>query len=213
MSQINIGKVRPKHKGAYSASAAYDFFDLVTSGGSSYLCINKDGAPAGTAVTNTTYWALIAQKGATGATGATGPQGPKGDTGATGPQGPKGDKGATGPQGPAGPSGAATVTLKGSRTSTGTWTLTGLAVGKPLYILLSPTAQLDEFIFASIAASSGTNEAGPTGCSIYVRLAYAPHSGSANMRGNTYVVIPTASTVGIFVVAMSTTNAILRAYQ
>lgn len=105
MSQINIGKVRPKHKGAYSASAAYSFFDLVTSGGSSYLCINKDGAPAGTALTSATHWALIAQKGDTGATGATGPQGPKGDkgdTGATGPQGPKGATGATGPQGPSG---------------------------------------------------------------------------------------------------------------
>lgn len=102
MSQINIGKVRPKHKGAYSASAEYDFFDLVTNAGSSYLCINKDGAPAGTALTSADHWALIAQKGDTGATGATGPQGPKGDTGATGPQGPKGATGATGPQGPSG---------------------------------------------------------------------------------------------------------------
>ena len=112
MSQINIGKVRPKHKGAYSASAAYDFFDLVTNAGSSYLCINKDGAPAGIAVTNTTYWGQVAQKGDTGATGATGPQGPKGDTGATGPQGPKGDKGDTGATGPQGPSGVYTGPLK-----------------------------------------------------------------------------------------------------
>lgn len=102
MSEIDIGAIYPLHKGAWSEAEAYDFLDMVTKDGSSYLCIAEDGAPAGTAVTNTTYWALIAQKGDTGATGATGPQGPKGDTGATGPQGPKGDTGATGPQGPSG---------------------------------------------------------------------------------------------------------------
>ena len=102
MATINAGRVRPYYRGAWASGTTYSFFDLVTSGGNSYLCINTSGSPAGTAVTNTTYWALIAQKGATGATGATGPQGPKGDTGATGPQGPKGDTGATGPQGPSG---------------------------------------------------------------------------------------------------------------
>lgn len=112
MSEIDIGAIYPLYKGAWSSGAAYDFLDMVTKDGSSYLCIAEDGAPAGTAVTNTTYWALIAQKGATGATGATGPQGPKGDTGATGPQGPKGDKGATGATGPQGPSGVYTGPLK-----------------------------------------------------------------------------------------------------
>ena len=105
MSEIDIGAIYPLYKGAWSSGAAYDFLDMVIKDGSSYLCIAEDGAPAGTAVTNTTYWALIAHKGATGATGATGPQGPKGDkgdTGATGPQGPKGATGATGPQGPSG---------------------------------------------------------------------------------------------------------------
>lgn len=102
MATINAGRVRPYYRGAWASGTTYSYFDLVTSGGNSYLCINTSGAPAGTAVTNTTYWALIAQKGATGATGATGPQGPKGDTGATGPQGPRGATGATGPQGPSG---------------------------------------------------------------------------------------------------------------
>ena len=99
MATINAGRVRPYYRGAWASGTTYSFFDLVTSGGNSYLCINTSGSPAGTAVTNTTYWALIAQK---GDTGATGPQGPKGDTGATGPQGPKGATGATGPQGPSG---------------------------------------------------------------------------------------------------------------
>lgn len=90
------------YKRAYDASKAYTYLNWVTSGGSSYVCINKDGAPAGTAVTNTTYWAVMAKKGDTGAQGPkgdTGPQGPKGDTG---PQGPKGATGAIGPQGPSG---------------------------------------------------------------------------------------------------------------
>ena len=99
MSEIDIGAIYPLYKGEWSEAEAYDFLDMVIKDGSSYLCIAEDGAPAGTAVTNTTYWALIAQK---GDTGATGPQGPKGDTGATGPQGPKGATGATGPQGPSG---------------------------------------------------------------------------------------------------------------
>ena len=112
MATINAGRVRPYYRGAWASSTTYSFFDPVTSGGNSYLCINTSGAPAGTAVTNTTYWALIAQKGDTGATGATGPQGPKGDTGATGPQGPQGPKGATGATGPQGPSGVYTGPLK-----------------------------------------------------------------------------------------------------
>ena len=109
MAEIEVGAIFPLRKGEWSETADYDFLDMVMHDGSSYVCIAEDGAPAGTAVTNTTYWALIAQK---GATGATGPQGPKGDTGATGPQGPKGDTGATGPQGPQGPSGVYTGPLK-----------------------------------------------------------------------------------------------------
>lgn len=112
MAEIEVGAIYPLYKGAWSSGAAYDFLDMVIKDGSSYLCIAEDGAPVGTAVTNTTYWGQVAQKGDTGATGATGPQGPKGDTGATGPQGPKGDKGATGATGPQGPSGVYTGPLK-----------------------------------------------------------------------------------------------------
>lgn len=84
MATINVGRVRPVHRGAWSSSVKYDFFDFVTSGGSSYLCINTSGAPANTAVTNTTYWALIAQKGDTGPQGKTGAAGPAGAAGKAG---------------------------------------------------------------------------------------------------------------------------------
>ena len=111
---IDLGRVMLVPKGAYDATVAYTRLDIVTSGGSSYMClVSNTGQP----VTNATYWLLLAKAGSDGkpgvdgTPGATGPQGlqgiqgPKGDTGATGPAGPKGDKGdkgATGVQGPAG---------------------------------------------------------------------------------------------------------------
>lgn len=108
---LDLGRVRLVHKGAYSASTVYEFFDCVTYNGSSYLCTAAAGSPAGTLPTVTATWALLAQKGDTGAKGATGAagqqglKGDKGDTGATGPQGTAGAKGATGAQGAKGDKG------------------------------------------------------------------------------------------------------------
>lgn len=115
MAQLNAGRGRFVHCGAWSNTTVYNFLDWVTYGGSSYVCINISGAPAGTALSNTSYWALLARK---GNTGPQGPQGDTGPTGATGPQGPTGATGATGatgpqgPQGPQGPSGVYTGPLK-----------------------------------------------------------------------------------------------------
>lgn len=99
---LDLGRVRLVHKGAYSSSTTYEFFDCVTYNGSSYACTAAGGSPAGTLPTDTSKWALIAQKGDTGAqgvTGATGPQGLKGDKGDTGATGAAGAKGATGAKG------------------------------------------------------------------------------------------------------------------
>ena len=60
MAQLNVGRVRTLYKGAWNAETAYDFYDWVTHEGCSYVCINKTGAPAGTAVTDTDYWACQA---------------------------------------------------------------------------------------------------------------------------------------------------------
>lgn len=77
-----------RFKGAWSSSTAYvsdaNYVDIVTSGGNTYRCKANH---TNQAVTNTTYWELLAQKGATGAQGATGSQGPQGPTGATGAAG------------------------------------------------------------------------------------------------------------------------------
>ncbi len=115
MAQLNAGRGRFVHRGTWSNTTEYAFLDWVTYEGSSYTCVNLSGAPAGTALSDTSYWVQMAQR------GDTGPQGPKGDTGATGatgPQGPTGATGATGatgpqgPQGPQGPSGVYTGPLK-----------------------------------------------------------------------------------------------------
>ena len=86
-----------RFKGAWSSTTAYvadaNYVDIVTSGGNTYRCKSSH---TNQAVTNTTYWELIAQKGANGATGAQGPKGDTGAKGATGPQGPAGAKGADG---------------------------------------------------------------------------------------------------------------------
>lgn len=56
--------------GAYNAGTDYAVGDAVSYNGSSYVMYSNAGA--GTLPTNTTYWMLLADKGATGATGANG---------------------------------------------------------------------------------------------------------------------------------------------
>lgn len=85
MSELNLGRIRMVPKGAWSASDAYKMLDIVTSNGSSYVCIAD--AVAGTLLSDTTHWQLVAEKGA---------KGDKGDTGAKGDPGTKGDTGASG---------------------------------------------------------------------------------------------------------------------
>lgn len=64
--------------GAWNSSTAYVVNDVVSSGGSSYICIvaNTNQPP-----TNAAYWSIVAQTGATGPTGPTGGVGPAGTPG------------------------------------------------------------------------------------------------------------------------------------
>ena len=70
--------------GAWSNSTAYvnnsDYIDIVTYSGNTYACKTSN---TGQTPTNTTYWTLIAQKGATGAKWADGAKGEKGEPGDT----------------------------------------------------------------------------------------------------------------------------------
>lgn len=66
-------------RGAYAGGTDYAVGDSVDYNGSSYVMFN-DG-PAGTLPTNTTYWQVVANKGATGSTGSTGATGATGAAG------------------------------------------------------------------------------------------------------------------------------------
>ena len=78
-------------KGAYNAGTNYGVGDSVDYNGSSYVMFND--APAGTVPTNTTYWQVLANKGATGSTGADGATGATGAAGAAGADGMDGADG------------------------------------------------------------------------------------------------------------------------
>ena len=60
VTTINAGKAVLTHKGEWSDATAYSALDWVTHDGSSYVC--KTDAPAGTPLTNGTYWILMAQR-------------------------------------------------------------------------------------------------------------------------------------------------------
>jgi|TARA_R100000482_G_C5126301_1_gene148911 hypothetical protein len=60
MATVDLGKIKMVFRGAYNNATAYTPDDVVTSGGTSYICIL---ASTGNAVTNTTYWNVLAQGG------------------------------------------------------------------------------------------------------------------------------------------------------
>ena len=72
MSTLNLGKIRFNWQGAYNNSTAYVPNDVVSSGGNSYICIL---ASTGNAVSNGTYWSLMAQAGTNGTNGSNGADG------------------------------------------------------------------------------------------------------------------------------------------
>ena len=81
MATLSIGKVRYVWKGTWSATASYDILDRVQdSDGFIYESIKA--VPAGTVLTNESYWIKLSVQG---------PQGDKGETGNDGPQGPAGE--------------------------------------------------------------------------------------------------------------------------
>ena len=62
MATVDLGAIRFNWKGAYSGGTAYVVDDVVSSGGSSYMCIQAHAA--GTqAVSVTAYWSVMAEGG------------------------------------------------------------------------------------------------------------------------------------------------------
>ena len=65
MATLNLGRIKPVFRGAYSGSTAYVVDDIVTHGNESFICIQAHGA--GTQATSVTaYWTKLAAKGADG---------------------------------------------------------------------------------------------------------------------------------------------------
>ena len=79
MGEIKIGRVRIGWKGTWDNLTAYVAQDAVYHQGETYVA--RIDVPAGTAITNTTFWELVAKKGEDGIDGATGAQGPQGPAG------------------------------------------------------------------------------------------------------------------------------------
>ena len=63
MATVNLGNIKFNWKGAYNSSTAYVVDDVVSSSGSSYICIL---ASTGNAPTNTTYWQQMSAAGTDG---------------------------------------------------------------------------------------------------------------------------------------------------
>ena len=66
MAQVNIGAIKFNWKGPYNNSTAYVVDDVVSSGGSSYVCIL---ASQGNAVSSGTYWQIMSSAGTNGTNG------------------------------------------------------------------------------------------------------------------------------------------------
>jgi len=69
MATVNLGAIKFNWKGAYNNSTAYAVDDVVSSGGSSYVCIL---ASQGNAVSNGTYWNIMSSAGTNGTNGTNG---------------------------------------------------------------------------------------------------------------------------------------------
>ena len=66
MATINLGAIKFNWKGAYAGGTAYAVDDVVSSGGSSYVCIL---ASTGNATSNGTYWEQMSSAGTNGTDG------------------------------------------------------------------------------------------------------------------------------------------------
>lgn len=104
-----------------------------------------------------------------------------------------------------------TVTKISSFSSTGNWTITGVKVGKPLYILGTADPEYGSYSYFFIEAVSGTDDAKmiPTGDS---GVSYIIGSGSQAKSTNCMIVIPTSSTV-VFKVSSRQGQFTANAYQ
>lgn len=99
-----LGYVGTYPVGDYNEQTEYEYLNVVTHKGSSYVCIKEEGCIA-VEPPNEECWQLFAGKGDTGEKGDKGDPGDKGDTGDTGAKGDKGEQGIKGEKGDKGDKG------------------------------------------------------------------------------------------------------------
>lgn len=101
--------------------------------------------------------------------------------------------------------GGKTVTLLSTRTTNGTWTITGVEIGEPLYVLASAPGVFS-LTYVSLIVTSGSDDG--LGGSFTFDIVI---SSAANGTGNNLIVIPTDTSVSISVTFSGSMT--LRAYQ
>ena len=99
-----LGYVGTYPVGDYSEQTEYEYLNVVTHKGSSYVCIKEEGCTA-VEPPNEECWQLFAGKGDTGEKGDKGDPGEKGDKGDTGAKGDQGEQGIQGEKGDKGDKG------------------------------------------------------------------------------------------------------------
>lgn len=104
-----------------------------------------------------------------------------------------------------------TVKKISSFSSTGRWTITGVEIGKPLYILGTADPEYSSYSYFFIEAVSGTDDAKmiPTGDE---GVSYLIGAGNTGKSTNCMIVIPTSSTV-VFEVSWRQGEFTANAYQ
>ena len=120
MPTLNLGKVRPVHKGLYDAETAYEAYDWVLYENMAYIALVD--VPAGYQPdSHPDQWGVF------GGRGEKGEKGDPGTPGAQGPEGPQGVKGEQGPQGIQGEQGVKGTTFTPSVSAAGvlSWTNDG----------------------------------------------------------------------------------------
>lgn len=102
---------------------------------------------------------------------------------------------------------ASAVTLRSTRTTTGTWAITGLTANLPLYIIASSTSNgLNTALFR---ISTGSNDGRGGSSRVW---AFSTNDQASNATTPSCVVIPDATTVNVVISSISA-NMTLRAYQ
>lgn len=162
------------YRGDWESGEAYSYYDEVSHGGSTWICISPEGTTEEPGTGDD--WQLRVSK---GDQGAQGPQGPAGEQGPQGPQGDKGDTGATG-------KGIKSITEYYLATSVSSGVSTGTA-GWTTAVQTITAAKRYLWNYEKIAYSDGTSsESSPVIIGVYGEKGEAGTSVTVSSTKTTY---------------------------